>query len=278
GNSTEFKDMYENSALANLFYSRIIFTQNWKFLKYCFYFLSAGIRGSKKTAYIKAYPKFPSLLMDLSRTKKVRDIRDSVNGKIGYLTHSSKNKTSLGTLPFVRIIFEELFNLYSKKQIDSEKGNDLLNNVAEIHNEVEFLDEELLFLFNDPLYEKPTPATEKKQKLLIKIIQETATEIRIKHINEFSSYLNGKIKNSFLDQIKSSNGIVKDLDPKINDKEEKFKDFDHTKTIKPLKKSKKAQSRSKKFKSSNLLEFTDKSESSKKSKKKKASKSLNDFV
>jgi replication factor C large subunit len=295
GNSTELKNMYSYGSLSNLFYTRIIFSQYWTYLKYCYFFLSAGIRASKKTPYVKSYPKFPSLLMDLSRTKKVRDLRNIVTGKLGTITHSSQNKTADTTLPYVRLLFEQVFNLFIQKQLDTEKGKALLTTLAEIQNEAEFTEDEFLYLFNDPMFEKPTKTVEKKQKAVIILIEAKASELRVQHVQEFSEELSKKRRESFIDRhdnkTRHQAGIKENQEKtKIRTRAEKpqMETKAKTKNKDSLeKKTKTSITKSnedgkvkggKRKKSTTLLNFTETTESNKKKRKKKPSKNLSDFV
>lgn len=200
----ELESMYSSAALADLFYGRIMTTQHWKYLKYYFYFLSAGVWASKVSPYQQHYPKFPSAIMMLSRTKKVRAVRNSVTLKFGKLTHSSKHKVTNFSLPYIRLFFEELFQIYTNKQLDEPKAQQLLEIVADIHNEISLDEDEFIYLFNDPLYEKQTAAEEKKQKQLMKIIDEKALDIRKNKIVSHNIELNKLLQFKAPEKEKSS--------------------------------------------------------------------------
>ena len=187
---TELEGMFSNAARADLFYGRIMQSQHWKYLKYYFYFLSAGVFSSKESPYRSSYPKFPSSIMMLSQTKKVRALRNSVTLKFGHLNHCSKNKINAYSLPYIRLVFEQLFDLFSSKKLDTPKGQDLLEMVSSIHNEIGLEEDEFFYLFNDPMYDKQTAAEEKKQKGLIKLIEEKALEIRNEKIITHNMELN----------------------------------------------------------------------------------------
>lgn len=289
GNSTEFMKMYEKVALSNLFHTRIIFSQNWKFLKYCFYFLSAGVRGSKKTAYTKKYPKFPSLLIELSKSKKVRNLRASTSLKFGKLTHSSSNKTNFSTLPYIRLQFEELFRLFSKDLLATDKGLKIMESITEINNQIELEEDEFLYLFNDPLYEKPTDAIERKQKKLIKEIQKKTAELREQRVAEHNKNLQHTRKFSFIDdqkfQKKSPSDSLKNKSISANEIKEVSLGKNQEKiTIKSDSSKEKAPNLKKKTvkkkkgsKSSSLFEYTIPKEKENKKKSKPKSKKLFDF-
>lgn len=176
-NLIELEGMYSMVGLADLNYSRIK-VQHWKYLKYYFYFLSAGIRTVKQSPYKDSYVNIPSLILNMSRTKKVRAIRNSVTLKFGRLNHCSKNKINNFSLPYIRFLFEKLFELYTNKKIDTQEAQKLLTTIGSIHNEIALEEEEFIYLFNDPLYDKQTAAEEKKQKALIARVIERANEIR----------------------------------------------------------------------------------------------------
>ena len=214
----ELESMFSNAALADLFYGRIMTTQHWKYLKYYFYFLSAGVRASKISEYRQSYSKFPMVLMILSRTKKTRAIRNSVTLKFGKLTHSSKNKINNFSLPYIRMFFEQLFESYINNKLETPEGQNLLTTVSSIHNEIELDEDEFIYLFNDPLYEKQTAAEEKNQKKLIKIIEEKDGEIRLykidshnKNLNDLMTFQEKEDIRSRTDQISKSKGQQREV-------------------------------------------------------------------
>ena len=213
---TELMSMFSNAALADLFYGRIMQSQHWKYLKYYLFFLSAGILASKESPPKLVKARFPSNIMMLSRTKKVRSIKKSVTRKFGRMNHCSQNKITNYSLPYIRLTFEKLFELYASKKIDSEPGQNLLYTVSEIQNEIALEQEEFIYLFNDPLYEKQTAAEEKKQVALIKLIDEKALEIRKdkivshnKQINQLLTFQQPEISGTAATPIASSNQKTK---------------------------------------------------------------------
>lgn len=182
----ELEDMMMFAAEADLVLAEIVFTQHWTLLKYFYFYLSAGIRSAKQSTFKHQTPRFPSRLIELSRTRKVRGIRDSVALKLGKIEHTSKAKVVESSLPFVRLQYEALFEQYSSKEGLTITGTDLLRSLAEVQAMVEFEEEELLYLFNDPLYNKPTKTQEKKQKELIKLLRQEAEKVEAQHVQEFN--------------------------------------------------------------------------------------------
>ena len=302
GNPTELHDMFENVALSDLFYSRIKM-QEWKYLKYYYYYLSAGVRASKKTPYVNKYPKFPSLLIDLSRTKKGRALRATVSQKIGQLTHSSMVKTNSSTLPYIRSFFEQLYYIYDKEELNTDKGKTILEMVSSIHQQINLEEEEFIYLFNDPMYEKPSAATEKKQKKLIKIIEIKTQELKDQSIENRLKVINQKKNISLfgidVQHIPESINDKKDIiqeekeiissnkeDTQPNLKENK-RNANKKKTIskeviqpeKNTSSTTKQDKIAKKSKKTNLLDFTEeKTDSKADQKKKKDSKNIIDFM
>ncbi len=230
----ELSGMFGNAARADLFYGRIMSSQHWKYLKYYYYFLSAGIRSSKDSPYTQSYPKFPSGIMMLSRTKKVRAIRTSVTQKFGKLNHCSKNKINNYSLPYIRLVFEKLFESYVTKTIESDKGQSLLTTVAEMHNEISLEEDEFIYLFNDPLYEKQTAAEEKKQKALMKLIEERAQEIRTEKITSHNKELNQLLSFSTSSSQPAAQSETKPVSKKDSSSLEKPKPKKSQKAPKPV--------------------------------------------
>jgi replication factor C large subunit len=204
--ASELTGMFSNAAQADLFYGRIMQSQHWKYLKYYFYFLSAGIRASKTSPYKQNFPRFPSGLMVLSRTKKVRGIRNSVTSKFGKLTHSSRSKINNFSLPYIRLLFEKLFEFYENQQLETPRGQKLLVSISEIQNYLELDEDEFMYLFNDPSYASDT-GYEKNQKKLIKIIQEKSLELREQNISKRNDQLNAEGKFKFTNQVGNKNEI-----------------------------------------------------------------------
>ncbi|MHA2362321.1 MAG: replication factor C large subunit [Candidatus Hodarchaeales archaeon] len=263
--SNELVGMFKNAALADLNRTRIIFTQNWRLLKYFYFFLSAGIHCEKKSPYQSIRTKFPSLLISLSKSRKNRNLRKIIASKIGAISHSSQSKVIDSVLPYLRLEFETLFNLYQKDDQINPQHQKLEKKIAFLHYQAQFTPDEFHFLFNDPLFDTPTKAVEKKQKELIKHLNNQAEVIQI----EQGQFVNKTFweDNQLAKHFKSDVLTSKETSQTTEPIEIKTK----AGTKKSIKKDKKK--RVKKKKASSLLDFTEK-----KSKESKESKKLLDFM
>ena len=116
------------------------------------------------------------------------------------------------------MFFEQLFESYINNKLETPEGQNLLTTVSSIHNEIELDEDEFIYLFNDPLYEKQTAAEEKNQKKLIKIIEEKAGEIRLdkidshnKNLNDLMTFQEKEDIRSRTDQISKSKGQQREV-------------------------------------------------------------------
>jgi len=257
----ELVAMFDKAASADLIKGRIK-AQNWILLKYYYYLLSAGIRASKISPYQHSRVRFPTLLIALSRSKKVRNLRDSVALKLGSITHSSKHKVISSTLPYLRIQFELLFELFRKKELSSPQGVKIKQDLAYLQYQVKFETDELLYLFNDPLYDKPSKTTEKQQKDLINQLNQHSDLIQAEQVQITNQkfWENNSLAQHFTQSSASDH---------------KSKAIKITIANQSKKASKSSNSQKK---TSSLLKFTETDKNLEKKSKKKGSKSLTDFL
>lgn len=97
---------YSMLSRADVFRGRIRRKQHWRFLAYQIQLQTAGVALAKKekTSRFVQY-QMPDLLIRMSVSKKARGLRESIAGKIGACTHSSKNKVKRSALGYIRQIF-----------------------------------------------------------------------------------------------------------------------------------------------------------------------------
>jgi len=89
-------------------YLRIVKRENiWKFRKYVFDMMTAGVALSRERTEPSYVPmRFPERILLMSRTRMVRGIRARVGAKIGRRCHVSSISAVRYYLPYLRIIFE----------------------------------------------------------------------------------------------------------------------------------------------------------------------------
>ncbi len=89
GTPQELFQMYEELAHADVFRTRIRKTQNWKLLPYFIHHMTAGVALSKKSGYYWVRNQFPTRLSDLSKSRKMRTLRNSTYSKVAKRVHLS---------------------------------------------------------------------------------------------------------------------------------------------------------------------------------------------
>ncbi len=95
------KTAYEFLSLADLFYGRIKKWQHWRFLVYCYLFLSYGIASSKRTKNPERIEyKRSSRILELWKAKMKNMKKKSVAEKLSLCTHSS-TKTAFENFAFL---------------------------------------------------------------------------------------------------------------------------------------------------------------------------------
>ncbi len=102
----ELAKAYSVLSRADVFRGRIRRKQYWRFLAYQTQLQTAGVALAKKekpSGFVQY--QVPDLLFRMSASKKARSIRESVAGKIGKHTHSSRNRVKNADLGFIRQIF-----------------------------------------------------------------------------------------------------------------------------------------------------------------------------
>ncbi|MFQ6124028.1 MAG: replication factor C large subunit [Candidatus Heimdallarchaeota archaeon] len=89
GNSQELFNMYEELAHADVIRTRIRKTQNWKLLPYFIHHMTAGVTLNKKSGYHWVRHQFPTRLSDLSKSRKIRTLRNDIYSKVAKRAHLS---------------------------------------------------------------------------------------------------------------------------------------------------------------------------------------------
>ena len=91
---------------ADIFLSRIRREQEWRLLPYAIEDMSAGVCMARTHPRSGWTPfKFPQRIMAMSRTRAMRELRNSIGAKIGRATHTSVETALTSTVPYLRVIF-----------------------------------------------------------------------------------------------------------------------------------------------------------------------------
>jgi replication factor C large subunit len=120
----EYKDAadlvkaYEYLTEADLFLSRIHRRQQYNLWSYAFDLMSCGTSLAKSHDYPNERYRFPTWLSEMSKSKFLRETRDSIAEKIGRLCHSSTHKTIESILPQFKYLFNHN-NKFSVKMIQT---------------------------------------------------------------------------------------------------------------------------------------------------------------
>lgn len=120
---------YESISRADIFLGRISNRQYWGFLRYATPLMSGGVNVVKPKTRKFARYQFPSLIMNLSRTKKARSLKKSLGGKLSPHLHVSNKIVARQYIPLFK-------NLIEKKIIPEAEFADYYGLDAE---EIEFI-------------------------------------------------------------------------------------------------------------------------------------------
>ncbi|MCK4758018.1 MAG: replication factor C large subunit [Thermoplasmata archaeon] len=109
GSYTHDKDRmraYDALSKADVYLGRVRRRQYYGLWKYASDMMSAGVSLSKTRKYhgYVSY-RFPSWLTTMSRSKGVRETRNSIGDKLGRMTHGSRSQTLNEQLPYFRTLF-----------------------------------------------------------------------------------------------------------------------------------------------------------------------------
>ncbi|MFX0200456.1 MAG: replication factor C large subunit [Candidatus Hodarchaeota archaeon] len=106
GTPQELFQMYEELAHADVVRTRIRKTQNWKLLPYFIHHMTAGVALSKKSGYHWVRHQFPTRLSDLSKSRKIRTLRNSTYSKVAKRAHLSIYSAFLEYGFLLHLLFE----------------------------------------------------------------------------------------------------------------------------------------------------------------------------
>jgi len=98
---------YEYISKADVYLGRVMRRQQYSLWSYTMD-LIAGVSVAKEKKYDK-HPKkynFPSWLLYMNRSKKVREVRDSLGTKLGRIFHTSKGEVLENILPHFHVIYD----------------------------------------------------------------------------------------------------------------------------------------------------------------------------
>ena len=99
--------MYELLSKADIFRSRVMKHQNWRFIAYMSDLVAGISTLNKEPSHGYAPYRPPDRIMMMGRTKFKRAIKKSLCKKIGEITHSSTRIVNRDYLPYLRIIFKQ---------------------------------------------------------------------------------------------------------------------------------------------------------------------------
>jgi len=97
---------YDAISKADVYLGRVRRRQYYGMWKYATDMMSAGVSLSKSREYrgFVSY-RFPSWLTNMSRSKGVREIRNSLGTKLGRMTHTSRSQALEEQLPYFKTLF-----------------------------------------------------------------------------------------------------------------------------------------------------------------------------
>lgn len=107
GNIPDLADAYEKLSRADIFLGRANRKQVYDFWKYSSDLMSAGVALSRKGKPGKGRYGYPSSRKTYGRSKKQRNIRDSLAGKIAKEYHVSSHKAINEFFPYLSTIFKK---------------------------------------------------------------------------------------------------------------------------------------------------------------------------
>lgn len=107
-NADDLAKMYDSISKADRYLNRIIFTQNWKLLRYFYMHLSAvlNVASNKRTSITLNKYSFPMTWAKMSKLKGSTNRRRALLLTLTKSTHTSINKNTQATLPYLQYIFK----------------------------------------------------------------------------------------------------------------------------------------------------------------------------
>ncbi len=101
----ELAEAYDALSKADVYFGRIIRTQNWGLLSYALDLMTAGVAMARKHPYHFVKYRFPQRLLLLSKTKEVRQLRERICERIARRLHVSKKYANAEMIPILKVIF-----------------------------------------------------------------------------------------------------------------------------------------------------------------------------
>ena len=143
----EISRAYEKVSRADMFLGAIKRTQDWKFLKYASFLMSAGVAMAKDKKYYKFTKyRYPSLIMLLFRTKQDRQAVKEIAQKLSKKLHVSTRLAAKEFVPWLRIIakynvekFAELAKFFELTKTDVKnltKNESIANKVYNLMRKI----------------------------------------------------------------------------------------------------------------------------------------------
>ncbi|MEE9150982.1 MAG: replication factor C large subunit [Thermoplasmata archaeon] len=129
---------YNSLSKASIYLGRVRRRQHYKLWGYANDLMTAGVALSKTSPY-HGYTKyrFPSWLTKMSRTKGIRSIQKSLNGKLSSLCHTSNYVTQTSIFPYFKYLFEHEkgFNISAIRDLglDAEEVAYILGETSDSH-------------------------------------------------------------------------------------------------------------------------------------------------
>jgi len=102
----ELAKAYEALSKADMYFGRIVKTQNWGLLSYALEMMTAGVAMARKRPYRFVKYQFPQRILLMAKTKEVRRLREEICRRIASKCHVSRKCANAEVLPFLRVIFE----------------------------------------------------------------------------------------------------------------------------------------------------------------------------
>ena len=103
---------YDYLSRADMYLGRVIKRQQYSLWSYAMDMIAA-VSVAKEEKYSKHPPRynFPSWLLSMNRTQKIRNVRDSLGIKLGRVYHTSRGDVLENILPYFRVLYNTSENL-----------------------------------------------------------------------------------------------------------------------------------------------------------------------
>ena len=129
--SEDLANAMDALAKADIYFTRIRRTQEWKLLPFAFDMMTAGVAVSRERTKPAWVPmKFPQRLGYMSRTRKNRATRNTIGGLIGRRCHLSTRRSVREELPYIQFIFQKNPTVAAKMATYFGFDEDMINYLA----------------------------------------------------------------------------------------------------------------------------------------------------